>query len=156
MKKYLMYGVIVIAIIFLVVVARPLILGFQSSYDPQGVKQQVQKKVAENADLYLPAGYVLTQSDHQAVVEGNAFYTTKLTKGNSEIVIIKENEKTIECDGVFKMIGNYEVCYSEFTAQDRPVLKRMWWINNGKLFILTVADDSVTNIDIEKLVSSIK
>jgi len=54
------------------------------------------------------------------------------------------------------MIGNYEVCYSEFTAQDLPVLKRMWWINNGKLFILTVADDSVTNIDIEKLVSSIK
>jgi len=43
MKKYLMYGVIVIVIIFLVIVARPFILGFQNTYDPQGVKQQVQK-----------------------------------------------------------------------------------------------------------------
>jgi hypothetical protein len=79
-----------------------------------------------------------------------------MTKGDSEITIVQKPNQTAVCKAVDKTVGSIQTCYEEFPKAGMPTLKRITWNNNNMLNTITIADDTVTNSDVEALIASVE
>ena len=152
-KKLIILGVVIVIVVIL---GKPFLQGFSSSFTPSEALRMAERKKAENVNVYIPSGYAITTKAEARETDFGQIFLTDMENGTNLIRIMQGNKDNIECKGKTTNFGSTSTCLFDFgIIPSDPNNKAIKFDKGKSTYQMEINDKKLSNEEITKIIESL-
>lgn len=152
--KLVLLGVVIVVV---VVLGKPFLQGFSSSFAPGEAIKMAKRKTAENVNVYVPTGYTLVTKAEARESDVGTVFVTDMEKESYLLRIMQGDKDATECKGTASTLGTTSVCLFDFgSIPSSPTSKVVRFDKGSSTFQMEINDPSLLDDEVVRIIDSLR